>query len=244
MHEGYVKIYRKITSHEMWLKEKFTRGQAWMDLLLMVNHKEKETWINGKPMMVNAGQKVTSILSLSERWKWSRCKTTSFLNSLQMQKMLTYKTTSKYTVITIVNWELYQSDKALKKQQNDNRTTTERQQKSTNNNVKNVKNDKNNIYVEQVDKIWSAYPNKKGKAIAEKKLPELIEEHGYENIMRCVQRYSSEVTGVDKKYMKHGSTFFTTGYEDYLDSNYQGPDTGKKDEGPVEDVWNPQDYGF
>ena len=244
MHEGYVKIYRKIKDNPLWDEKPFSRFQAWLDLILSVNHKERKVMINGNFVEVKPGQKMTSMRKLANEWGWSITKVKKFLDELQNDEMITYYSDTKKTVITIEKWETYQGYSDTKRTQKENKNKTERKQKETNNNVKNVKNDKNNIYVEQVDKIWSAYPNKKGKAIAEKKLPELIEEHGYENIMRCVQRYSSEVTGVDKKYMKHGSTFFTTGYEDYLDSNYQGPDTGKKDEGPVEDVWNPQDYGF
>ena len=72
------------------------------------------------------------------------------------------------------------------------------------------------------DELWKLYPRKHGKAIAYKKIPKLIEKYGYEQIERCVNRYVEEIKNmkIEKQYMKYGSTFFTSGYVDYLDENY------------------------
>lgn len=71
------------------------------------------------------------------------------------------------------------------------------------------------------ERVWALYPNKKGKAdvsLAQKK--KLLKE-GFERISRCIERYSAENKDTDKKYWKHGSTFFNGGYVDYLDENYE-----------------------
>ena len=72
------------------------------------------------------------------------------------------------------------------------------------------------------DELWKLYPRKHGKAIAYKKIPNLIKEYGYEQIERCIKRYDEEVKkmNIEKKFIKYGSTFFTSGYVDYLDENY------------------------
>ena len=36
---------------------------------------------------------------------------------------------------------------------------------------------------------------------------------------KAIERYDNSVK--DKEYLKHGSTFFNSGYVDYLDENYQ-----------------------
>lgn len=76
---------------------------------------------------------------------------------------------------------------------------------------------------DQIESLWSMYPNKKGKATAIKKLPKLIHQYGYEQIERCIERYKQEVEakGTPREYIKYGSTFFNGGYMDYLDENYQ-----------------------
>ena len=86
-----------------------------------------------------------------------------------------------------------------------------------NKNVKNVKN----IYAQKIDDLWLLYPNKKGKKTAYKKIESLLGEYSFEELKRCVQRYSREIQGVEKQFIKHGSTFFTSGYIDYLDANYE-----------------------
>ncbi|EKN42937.1 helix-turn-helix domain-containing protein [Clostridium botulinum] len=70
------------------------------------------------------------------------------------------------------------------------------------------------------EKLWNLYPNKKGKSIAFKKLNNILKKYTFEEIERCVYRYSKEVKGKDKQYIQHGSTFFNGTYIDYLDSNY------------------------
>lgn len=80
--------------------------------------------------------------------------------------------------------------------------------------------DKDNKYIEQINLLWNLYPNKKGKAVAFKKLPKLIEKYGFEQIKRCVERYALEKQGKDNQYIAYGSTFFNSTYVDYLDENY------------------------
>lgn len=92
-------------------------------------------------------------------------------------------------------------------------------------NINRIKNNNipQNKFEQECDSIWNIYPNKKGKSKAYKKLPKLIKNHGYEQIKRCVERYSLEVQGKDKQYIKHGDTFFNGAYMDYLDNNYIEP---------------------
>ena len=76
------------------------------------------------------------------------------------------------------------------------------------------------IYKEMCNEIWSAYPVKKGKAIAFKKLPNLLKKYSKEELIQCIERYKKEFKNNDYTYMAHGSTFFNGKYEDYLDENY------------------------
>lgn len=89
----------------------------------------------------------------------------------------------------------------------------------------------NNICaLDDIERLWNLYPNKKGKAIAIKKIPKLIKEYSYDQIERCINRYIKEIgeKNVDKQYIKHGSTFFNSGYVDYLDENYVEEDKKSK----------------
>ena len=87
-------------------------------------------------------------------------------------------------------------------------------------------NENKYLYILQSEEIWSKYPNKKGRSDAMKKLPKLIEEYGYEQIARTIERYKQYVEQKRKESFKdlqykNGSTFFNSGYVDYLDDNYE-----------------------
>ncbi|WP_443659298.1 helix-turn-helix domain-containing protein [Clostridium algidicarnis] len=87
--------------------------------------------------------------------------------------------------------------------------------------VKQLDKNLKSIVEDEIRDIWDLYPNKKGKAKVMKKIPMILSLYGYQHIKRAVERYSKEVEGKDKQYIKHGDTFFNGGYEDYLDDNYQ-----------------------
>ena len=66
--EGFVTIHRQIEENELWLMEPFTRGQAWVDLILLANFKESSFMIRGNLVVVKRGQLAWSEKKLAERW--------------------------------------------------------------------------------------------------------------------------------------------------------------------------------
>ena len=67
---------------------------------------------------------------------------------------------------------------------------------------------------------WKAYPRKEGKgSVSDTKKAELYSTVGLEQMLRCIDRYVQK-HGNDGEFIKHGSTFFNSGYVDYLDENY------------------------
>lgn len=76
------------------------------------------------------------------------------------------------------------------------------------------------------ESIWKLYPVKKGKGQVSKAKKQVLQRLGYEQIQRCVERFVADMESEsrDKKYWMHGSTFFNSGYIDYLDCNYSVAD--------------------
>ena len=122
--EGYISLHRKIREHKMWKDKPFPKLQAWVDILLSTNWKEKDFLVGNSTIKIERGQFLTSVDKLSNRWGWSRCKTRDFLNLLEADEMIVRKSTSKYTVITVVNYDLYQSEK----KEIDSKSTSNRHQ--------------------------------------------------------------------------------------------------------------------
>lgn len=139
--KGWVAIHRSIRDHWLYQEKRvFSKYEAWLDLVMDANHKQNKFVFDGKLVEVERGQKITSIRQLSERWRWSRTKVTDFLTLLEKDGMLVRKSDSKKTVITIVNYDIYQNQDNKKSHSSD----TEKPQKSTNNNDKTMNNNDNN----------------------------------------------------------------------------------------------------
>ena len=107
MAKGWIKLHRKIWDN--WIWEDPEKLRAWLDILLMVNHEDKNVPYNGKMITIKAGQKLTSINKLSERWGWSKHRVYRFFLLLKEDNMCYTNGTTSGTIITVVNWESYQS---------------------------------------------------------------------------------------------------------------------------------------
>lgn len=141
--EGWIKLHRKLAMNKMWLHDEFTRGQAWVDLLMLANHEDGFIRVRGHRIEIKRGQVGWSQESLAKRWKWSRKKVSNFLQELQeIEQQIEQQKNNFSSIITIVNYGLYQQ----KEQQNEplehSKSTAKAQQKNTNKNDKNVKNNK------------------------------------------------------------------------------------------------------
>ncbi|MEX5935728.1 DnaD domain protein [Mammaliicoccus sciuri] len=149
---GWISLHRSIENH--WLYEedrKFSKFETWIDLLLMVNHKDNKTIMDGKLVTVKRGQRITSLRKLGDRWKWSLTKVDSFLRLLEQDKMIVVKKDTKKTLVTIVNYDIYQNIDLEKRHRKDSEKTekeqrkdSEKTQKKTNNND-NKENNENNV---------------------------------------------------------------------------------------------------
>ena len=106
--KGWVKIDRKIIDHWVWDDRPFSKGQAWIDLLLLANFKEKKFIRKNEVVEGKRGCVYESILGLSRRWGWSREKTTRFLKQLESDGMVRINATRQQTTITLVNYGIYQ----------------------------------------------------------------------------------------------------------------------------------------
>lgn len=78
--------------------------------------------------------------------------------------------------------------------------------------------DKEKDTITRIEKLWSLYPNKKGKASAMKSIPKLLKSIGYEKLEKCIELFVKENKKTDIKFIQHGSTFFNGGYMDYLET--------------------------
>lgn len=106
---NWIKLYRQIFDSQIWnVKEPFDIRSAWIDLILMANHKEGNVFISGELITVPRGAHFTSIQNLGARWKWSIKRVRAYLKVLEKAEMVTVNGTHRGTLITIVKYDDYQ----------------------------------------------------------------------------------------------------------------------------------------
>ena len=106
--KGYIAIHRQIEDSPIWLGESFSRGQAWIDLLLLANHKDFTVLFRGAFVQRKRGKVNRSISYLADRWQWTRRKTTKFLKALESDGMVSLSIDPRDTEITIINYDKFQ----------------------------------------------------------------------------------------------------------------------------------------
>jgi hypothetical protein len=99
---------RSLFKNPLWYSEKFTKGQAWVDLFGNANHSDGWFEKNGQRIDVKRGQTGRSIETLSKDWKWSRNKVKRFLKRLEGDHMIERKTNHLTTITTICNYDKFQ----------------------------------------------------------------------------------------------------------------------------------------
>lgn len=145
MNIGYIKLYRKVTSSFVWTNSNMLK--LWMLCLMKASHKESRFIFNGQEIEVSSGEFVTGRAVIEKEfnegvprdqqvvgrtlWRW--------LKKFENEEMLSIKSTTKYSVISINKWDEYQGSD----QQVSNNRPSSVQQVSTYKNEKNDKNDKN-----------------------------------------------------------------------------------------------------
>ncbi len=133
--KGYVSIHREILDHWVWNDKPVSRGQAWVDLILMANYKSQQFSYKDQVIEGKRGTVHRSITYLAERWGWGRDKASRFLRQLEADGMIVLNATTHRTTITIVNYGKYQdvqvSALPIGRRQVDNKPSSSRKQVGT-----------------------------------------------------------------------------------------------------------------
>ena len=110
MNNGFIKLYRAIQDSPAWTSEPFTRCQAWIDIIMLANHRSGFVRIAGRRIDVKRGQLAWSIVNLANRWRWSKGKVLRCLNEWSDDRQIEHQNIVVTTLITITNYDTYQSN--------------------------------------------------------------------------------------------------------------------------------------
>lgn len=115
---GWIKLHRDIQNHWIYKdKRKFSRFEAWTDILLTVNYAPAKTIIKGKLIEVKRGQSILSLDSWASHWSWDKSSVRRFLELLKKDGMIQLENETVTTRLTVCNYDSYQLEENAKRTQ-------------------------------------------------------------------------------------------------------------------------------
>jgi hypothetical protein len=108
MQDGYVKLWRKtlekgwLSNHKLWV--------FWSWCLMRASYLEHDVIVGFQTVHLMPGDFIFGINAASRELNISAQSIRTILNRLKTAQNLTIKITNKFSVISVVNWDTYQSD--------------------------------------------------------------------------------------------------------------------------------------
>jgi len=137
MSQGWICVHRKLLDWE-WFEDHNT-FRLFVYLMLKANHKDNK-W---KGIVIKRGQHLTSLDALCVGTGLTKSKIRTSLKKLKSTGDIAHETNNQHTVITMINYNLYQDVDTQINKQIANKSQTNDNQIATNNNV-NKENNGNN----------------------------------------------------------------------------------------------------
>ena len=151
MSKGWVSLYRKTLDNPILkTSKKFSTFEAWIWLLLNVNHKERKVVMGTSIYNVKKGAMITSMRKLCKVFGWGNSRLRTFLILLQKDDMIVVKTNHSLTQITLLNYELLQDNKSVTNQKQDTNKSLPNTNNNVNNENKEIRESKFNIRVKEI----------------------------------------------------------------------------------------------
>jgi len=116
MDKGWISIHRKILDNPIVLiKGKYTKFEAWIYLLLRATYSNQKVVLGSDIYKLKSGEIITSQVKLCKQFKWGNSRLRTFLQLLEKDKMISVKTNTKLTMITILNFNKLQKNQIATK---------------------------------------------------------------------------------------------------------------------------------
>ena len=154
MDDGWVRLYRKLVDSRVFNNPGLLK--VWIWCLLRAAHAGKwvtiRTGRTSTEVWVEPGSFIFGRESAAEKLCMSPSTVWKRLKKLENMRNCDIDSDSNYSVVSIVNWHLYQSHE----KKGTAKGTAGEQRGNTNKNVKNIKN---KTYTVPFEEFWSIYPN-------------------------------------------------------------------------------------
>lgn len=136
--QGWLKLHRTIMVSSVFSNPKLLKFWIWC--LCKASSKPHTERVGLQEVNLEKGQFVFGRFVAADELQMTNSSVYKYLKILEREQMIVVKSNNKFTLVSIVNWCLFQDKKDKEEQQNDNKGTPKEQQSNTNKNGKNVKN--------------------------------------------------------------------------------------------------------
>ena len=135
MRDGWIKLYRKTLTSDMYRSLTAKQRDVMIQILLLANHSNNKWEWQGEVIELEAGQLITSISKLADKCSKDvkEQSVKSALKKLEMWGFITDKATKTGRMITVLNWERYQGLVNLPNKESHKEITTIKKEKKTKN---------------------------------------------------------------------------------------------------------------
>jgi hypothetical protein len=145
--QGWIKLHRKLLENPIVCKDS-DHLAVWVYLLLNATHEAYPALFKGKKITLEPGQLITGRKSISSKLSVSESKVKRILIELENDQQIDRRRSNQNSLISILNWDKYQECGQQDGHQMTSKRPASDQPVTTNKNVKNVKNEKKDIYSE------------------------------------------------------------------------------------------------
>lgn len=136
---GWIKVHRKMLQNPVvWKDSDYVA--VWLYLLLNATHKEYPVLFKGKKIMLQPGQLITGRYAITSSTGVESNKVYRILNFFESEQQIAKQRSSKNSLITLLNWDIYQNDEKQNEKQMQNKCKTVEHKQE----YKNIKNKRNN----------------------------------------------------------------------------------------------------
>lgn len=114
--DPFLMLSRGYFDHALWTEERvYSRAEAWLDLVRMAAWNGHKRLIGVTMIDIPRGGIVAAERFLSDRWMWSRTKVRAFIDLLESERMVTRKKDQGISVISLCNYERFNTPKNQEK---------------------------------------------------------------------------------------------------------------------------------
>ena len=221
MDNSFILLYRKSIDSRAFKNEGLWKVWTWC----LMKSSYKKRWVSVKvgraetEVEVMPGQFIFGRNSASKQLKMNPNTIWKRMQKLKTMQNLTIESNTKYSIISIINWDTYQNIENKGNIESNNQVTTKCQPSNTNNKVNNINKDKKEIYTSNFLSFWLKYPKKIGKGAAFKSYNNIKQPRpSLQIILQSIEEHQNTEQWENKQFIPNPATWLNQRrWEDEID---------------------------